>query len=360
MLQHHELSQWEKTRRGFYFIIRDTLERALIEYTLVESYANFMREAQAYPYVERRELKPGAVTRKQEYASQNPCLVLFYEGTLDTSMKKYFRFRERNRVSLKNLKEYLVDIELPEDLETSMKYVENADFTKFFHSLLPLDYALLIQHDPLAKKRIRYLVSHFHVKIDGLLDQMVENMAKRLRYINRDLYEKGEDYAEALERKFFEYYSFHHSAGGRRSAAIVAAELFHTLEFCGTVYVGSAEARSLTRISPEEGIAKFVLLELSEEEIEGIIRKTGSSREEFCRDFLIAQTRRGGVVIFQVRYQHTEHALPPKDGTFHETLNIKERWITVSSQSLIPVPHVIDRRPIAYPTIYRDLPLSDM
>jgi hypothetical protein len=359
MLHHHELSQWEKIRRGFYAIIRDALEKTLIEYALVESYQGFCRQMQEYPFVERRELKPGAITRKREYPCQNRGLVLFYEGSLDTNMQKYFRFRERNRVSLKNLREYFVDMELPEDLEAGMKYVENEDFTKLFRSLLPLDYALLVQHDPLAKKRIRYLVSNFHVKIDGLLDQMVENMAKRLRYINRDLYEKGEEYAEALERKFFEYYSFHHAVGGRRSAAIVAAELFTMQEFCGTVYVTSAEARSLTCIS-EQGIAKFVLLELTDEEIEGIVGKEEKNKEEFRRDFLIAKTPQGGVAIFHVLYQHTEQALPPKDGTLRDTLNIKERWVTITNQSLIPVPAVTDRRPLPYPTIYRELSPGDV
>lgn len=353
MLKHYELSHHEKIRRGFYTIIRDVLEKTLIEYTLVDSYHSFCRELQEYPFVERRELKPGAITRKQEYACQNRCLVLFYEGSLDSTTQKYFRFRERNRVSIRNLKEYFVDMDLPEDLETGMKYVENPDFTKLLRLLLPLDYALLIQHDPLAKKRIRYLLSHFHVKVDGLLDQMVESMGKRLRYISRDLYEKGEDFAEALERKFFEYYSFHHDVGGRRSAAIVAAELFSGLHFLWTVYVGSAEARSLTRIS-EKGVAKLVLLELTEEEIEGIIKKEKLDKEDFIHSYLIAKTPQGGVGIFYVFYQHTDPALPPKEGSLRDTLNIKERWISISDQFLIPVPAVNDKRPISYPTIYKD------
>jgi len=44
-------------------------------------------------------------------------------------------------------------------------------------------------------------------------------------------YEKGDKYAEIVQKKFFEYYGMHPTAGGRRTAAIIAAQYLRRLFF---------------------------------------------------------------------------------------------------------------------------------
>jgi len=70
--------------------------------------------------------------------------------------------------------------------------------------LLNIDYALLIQQDPSVKKKNRYSLTHFHVKIDWPIADAAEDLARSLRYISKDIYEKGDKYAEDAQKKFFE------------------------------------------------------------------------------------------------------------------------------------------------------------
>jgi len=45
--------------------------------------------------------------------------------------------------------------------------------------------------------------SHFHVKIDWPIDDATEEMARQLRYISKELYENGAQYAHGLRQKLF-------------------------------------------------------------------------------------------------------------------------------------------------------------
>ena len=40
----------------------------------------------------------------------------------------------------------------------------------------------------------------------GLTDTAIKELGKELGYVERRLFERGEDYVEALENKFFEYF----------------------------------------------------------------------------------------------------------------------------------------------------------
>ncbi len=55
------------------------------------------------------------------------------------------------------------------------------------------------------------MLSHFHVKIDWPIDDATEEMAKQLRYISKELYENGEQYAQGLRQRLFAKYGFHQS-----------------------------------------------------------------------------------------------------------------------------------------------------
>ena len=53
-----ELSQAEKLKRSYYELLRDELDQFLIQYTLIDSYHNFISRQTPFPFVEKREMKP--------------------------------------------------------------------------------------------------------------------------------------------------------------------------------------------------------------------------------------------------------------------------------------------------------------
>ena len=130
-----------------------------------------------------------------------------------------------------------------------------------------MDYAVLIQREPkLQEGENRYTISHFHVRVDWPITEAAEDLGRMLRYISKDLYEKGEKYAEDLQKKFFEYYCLQDMVGGRRTAAIVAAQYLRRFPCLSTIYVASTESRSLIQLT-ERGVSKVVLVKLGDKEV---------------------------------------------------------------------------------------------
>ena len=216
--------------------------------------------------------------------------------------------------------------------------------------LLPVDYALLIQKDPTIKTRTRYAMTHFHVKIDWPIDNATEEMAQQMRYIAKDLYEVDEKYAESLNNKLFENYGFHYAVGGRRTAAVVAAQFLKKMEFVSTVYVASTESRTLTRLS-ERGVSRYVLVKLPTDEVSRLASENRMKFDNFVERFLIDIQDDFGVGVFQVVYRNTIHSKPPEDGKLRE-LRPDFQWLTVSDQLLVPLPGHNDIYPVPYSTIY--------
>ena len=247
----------EPLRRSYYEMLRDDLDRFLLDYALCESYTRFAGKNEPYPYVEKRELKPRARIPIKEYESQSAFLVIFVEDNIPENHKKYIRFLDVNRTTKSNLI-HTGSLPLSETFDRTQKLLESAHFYDFIKDLLPIDYALLIQRDPMSKKKDRYSLSHFHVRIDWPISDAAEDLARNLRYISKDLYEKGDKYAEDLQKKFFEYYGIPVTVGGRRTAAIVAAQYFKCLPCITTVYVGSSESRALYENQRKRGIKSRV------------------------------------------------------------------------------------------------------
>jgi len=194
------------------------------------------------------------------------------------------------------------------------------------------------------------MLSHFHVKIDWPVASAAEALGKELYYLSGDLYEQGEKYAEHLQQKLFEYYGFHHSVGGRRTAAVVAAQFSRRWDFLSTIYVGSSSARSLTKIAGGE-ISRYLLIRLSCEEMTDIAKANNMELDTFQKEFIIHREKDYGVVIFLTVYEHTAYSQPPK-GDEVRSLNPDYRWLAVAYQLLIPKPSAVGTRPIRYSLIY--------
>jgi len=347
-----ELSQKERLRRSYYELLRDDLDQFMAQYALIDSYNNFSKNKIVYPFVEKRELKPRARIPDLEYEHHNSFLVIFSEETIPSAHKKYIRFFDANKTTKINLLQSET-LPLSDKFGRDQKFMESVHFNNFIKILLPIDYALLIQRDPASKAKNRYALSHFHVRIDWPITDAAEDLAQRLRYISKDIkdiYEKGEKYAEDIQKKFFEYYGLPVMVGGRRTAAIVAAQYMKKFQHITTVYAGSSESRALIRIS-ERGVSKLVLLKLTANEIDQIAEENNFAPRTFKNNYMIAQKDKAGIFIFQVTYSNTNHARMPDDGKLRE-IQPDLNWLTVASQHILPKPYNGKYPPISINVIY--------
>lgn len=344
-----ELSQINRLRRSYYELLRDELDQFMLDYALTNSYLRFLSSGEPYPFVEKRELKPRARLPSVEYENQNTFLVLFVEDTIPATHKKYIRFFNVNQVTKTNLLQSK-SLPLMESYDRTHKYLESVHFYNFIKVLLPVDYALLIQRDPAIRSTNRYRLSHYHVRIDWPIAQAAEDLAQSLRYISKDLYEKGDPYAENVQKKLFEYFGLPVMVGGRRTAAMVAAQYLKRIPCISTVYAGSSESRALIRIS-ERGVYKAVLIQLGEEEMTQIAESNQMVLRTFKKNYLVAREGRTGVCIFQATYNFTNYARPPDDGKLRE-INPDVNWLTVGDQHVLPKPGVMKYPPLPLNWIY--------
>jgi hypothetical protein len=344
-----ELSQADRIRRSYYELLRDELDHFLLQYALIDSYQNFAAHQIDFPFVEKRELKPRARIPDQEYGSQNAFLVIFVEDIVPSDHKKYIRHFDVNKTTKSNLMKSKT-LTLSQKFDRNWKYLESIHFRNFFKSLLPVDYALLIQRDPSGITKGRYSLSHFHVRIDWPIADAAEDLAQSLRYISKDLYEKGDKYAEDIQKKFFEFYGLPVMAGGRRTAAIVAAQYMKKIPGITTVYAGSSEARSLIRIS-ERGVSKAVLMKFPAHDIEQIIENNGLTQRSFNENYVVDRQKEDIVCIFQATYARTYHSRPPEDSKLRE-INPDVYWLAVGEQHILPIPGVWQYPPLPINIIY--------
>ncbi len=344
-----ELSQANRLRRSYYELLRDELDEFIIDYGLVDSFRNFGNRGIPYPFVEKRELKPRARIPDVEYESQNAFLVIFVEDAIPAVHKKFIRFLDVGKTTKANL---LRSKSLPLEgkFDRSQKHLDSVHFFDFLKMLLPLDYALLIQRDPASRTRDRYVLSHFHVRIDWPITSAAEDLARSLRYISKDLYERGDKYAEDLQKKFFEYYGLPVMAGGRRTAAIVAAQYLKQIPCISTVYAGSQESRAVMRIS-ERGISKSILMKFRRHEIEDMAETHSIPTRTFNKVYTVSRTRRSAICILQASYAFTEQARPPEDGKLRE-LKPDLNWLRVDGQFLLPRPGARKYPPLPVNVIY--------
>ncbi len=344
-----ELSLENRLRRSYYELLRDEFDQFVISYSLKDSYQKFQIHNTPYPFVERKELKPRARIPKVEYDFLNSFLIIFVEDSIPPEHKKYIRFFDANRATKTNLLRSKT-LELGPAFDRSQKFLDSVHFYDFIKDLLPVDYALLIQRDPGSAAKNRYLISHFHVRIDWPITEAAEDLARHLRYISKDIYEKGEKYAEDVQKKFFEYYGLPDMIGGRRTAAAVAAQYLRRLPFISTVYVSSSESRSLIRYA-EDGVSKTVLTHLSKKEMTRIAESNNMLMRDFKKWYMIGKHGYGGVFIFRVSYAHTAQAMPPEDGKLRE-IKPELFWLTVSHQQILPLPGVWEFPPLKFNLIY--------
>jgi hypothetical protein len=344
-----ELSLANRLRRSYYELLRDELDQIMLQFALTDSYEAHLRAQQPYPFVERRELRPRARIASIEHEHQNTFLMVFVEDSIPAVHKKYIRFLDVNRTTKENLLRSK-SLPLTRAFDRTQKFFDSVHFCDFLRRLLPVDYALLIQRDPGSHLRDRYCLTHFHVRIDWPVADAAEDLGRSLRYISKELYEKGDKHAEDVQKKFFEYYGQPVTVGGRRTAAIVAAQYLKRCGCIATVYAGSSESRCLIRIS-ERGVSKTILMKLTPGEIAEIAAVHQISPTVFGKHYLVAREGRSGVCLFQATYERTDHARPPDDGKLRE-LKPDVYWLSVAGQHILPRPGTWRYPPLTLNAIY--------
>ena len=342
------LNYFEKLRRSLYEILRDVLEQRLMKISLIDSYYKHIKQGIEYSFVEKSELKPKSKRKERESELFNTFIVIFCEGTINAELKNYIRFFPENKVVKENL-EYLIEFSLNQNFSHILKYFDKPRFLDFLESLLNVDYALLIQQDPTVKKKNRYTLTHFHVKIDWPIADAAEDLAKWLRYLQNNLYEKGDNEARILQRKLFEYYGCHHSVGGRRTAALIAAQLLRRLDFISTVFVSSSESRSMVKYS-ERGVSKFFLIQLTDKQIAALAQKEDMDAETFKASYLYPADG-FSLGISEAVYGHTLYSKPPEDGKLRRPKQAYN-WLKVRDEFLHPKDTCQHLRPISYNWVY--------
>ena len=349
MWQYRErLNYYEKQRRSLYEIMRDALELRLMKTALIDSFYKYLKNNVEYSFLEKSELRPKSRKMEKESEFFNTFILIFCEGSVDPALKNYIRFFPENKVIKKNI-EHLANITLYKKFHQNVRYFDQPLFLDFVNELLNVDYALLIQQDPTVKKKNRYALTHFHVKIDWPIADAAEDLAKWLRYIQNNLYENNDKTARILQNKLFEYYGCHHSVGGRRTAGLIAAQLLRKLDMITTIFVSSSESRSMVKYS-ERGVSKYFLIQLTNNQINALAAKEGMEPEKFRSSYLYPAMDYY-VGISEAVYDYTIYSKPPEDGKLRK-VKPAYNWLKIRDEFLHPKNDSPDLRPINYSWVY--------
>ena len=342
------LNYYEKLRRSLYEILRDALESRLMKVSLIDSFYNYQKEGVHYSFPDKSELKPKSKKMETESELFNTFIVIFCEGSVSPQLKNYIRFFPDNSVIKKNL-EYLPNFSLYKRFHQNLRHFESSGFLDLCEELLNIDYALLIQQDPSVKKKNRYSLTHFHVKIDWPIADAAEDLAIWLKYIQNDLYEKGDKEGRLLQNKLFEYYGCHHSVGGRRTAGLIAAQLLRKLDSISTVFVSTSESRSMYKYS-ERGVSKFFLIQLTKTQVNALAQRENMDPETFTSTYLYPAGNIH-IGISEASYGPTIYSKSPDDGKLRK-LKPAYNWLKLRDEFLHPKIDALDAKPISYAWVY--------
>ena len=332
-----------------YEILRDALEIRLMKTSLIDSFFNYLKNGADYTFLDRSELRPKSKKMERESQLFNTFIVIFCEGAVNPELKNYIRFFPENKLIKQNV-EHLSNFALYKKFHQNLKNFDQPRFMDLIKDLLNIDYALLIQQDPTVKKKNRYALTHFHVKIDWPIADAAEDLARYLRYIQNNLYEIGDKEGHILQKKLFEYYGCHHSVGGRRTAALIAAQLLRKLDFITTIFVSSSESRSMVKYS-ERGVSKFFLIHLTEDQTKALSHRECMDLETFKSSYLYPAADYF-VGISEAVYDYTSFSKPSEDGKLRK-IRPAYNWLRVRDEFLHPKDNLLDLRPIQYSWVYR-------
>ena len=317
-------------RQDAYAQVRAQLTAFLARHALIGSYDEHRRHQRPYPFLDARTalstaLAPSGAERKL----QRSAFIVLVDGALPRGLNKHLRRRPSNQLSWSNLRRFAPDLDLA-DFKTAHARADSPDFESLLSKLAALDYALLLER---TEPDAPFALTHFHVKVDRRTDLALAEFGRRLGYVERRLFERGEDFVEALEAKFFEYHGFGANASGRKSAAAIAAQLLATQGARFTIFVASQADGRLTLLDEQDGVSQHLL-----------IRLAGPARAAFdealiageadAEDYLVAEEAGDPVVLYRLRFRHTAAAQPDPRRSPERDLLLP--WLEVAEQAVLP------------------------
>lgn len=329
--------------RDSYAAARARLTDFMIRYTLVDSFFNFTRDGKPYPFADAAQILPASSARSTERPQQNTAFVILLDGTLPRGLNKHFRLRSSNRVTWRNIQRLAPELDIS-DFKSSQTHLESPDVTSLLEKLLTLDYALVAERVVEDDVGEVFKLTHMHVKVERLTDNAIKDLARDLGYIERRLFERGEDYVEALEAKFFEYYGFPPNAAGRRSAAAMSAQLIAKNGFPFTVFVSSQEDCRLTVLDNGNAIEQYMLVQLTPERraaLEAAAEQIGITD---LSPYLIGADD-VPVAIYRASLNRTESNRSGLAVSRDE--NLQAPWLAIGDETIIAGPDV-DAPPIPF------------
>ncbi len=313
---------------------RQRLGRLLIDHTLVQSWRRCRRAGQPYGFPGPDTLLPERGTGRVEQPYQNTALVFAVDGRVPIGLNKHFRLRASNRVSWRNLSAYAPELDLSDYKSADVRF-DSPGLDTLVRRLLPLDYALMVERVAEGDGDEVFALTHFHVKLERLTDNAIKDLGRGLGYIERRLFERGEDYVEALEAKFYEYYGFSANASGRKSAGAMAAQLLATGEPDFAVYIASQADNRLTVLTRDDTVTQYLLIRLS-----------GRARQRFeasvppgfePADYLVnPPDGPDAVLILRARLTRTEAARPRRRRARDKDVN--KPWLALAEEAVIALP----------------------
>jgi hypothetical protein len=296
-------------RPASFAAVRRHLTRLLLHHTLVDSFGNFRDAGKPYPFARPSELMPDAASRSTERSYQNTALVFAVDGQLPVALNKHFRLRASNQVTWRNIQRLAPELDLS-DYKVDDSRFDSGSIDRLVTKLLPLDYALLVQlaaEDDLGNAAFQ--LSHLHVKVERLTDNAIKDLGRRLGYIDRRLFERGEDYVDALESKFFEYHGFPPNASGRKSAGAMAAQLFGDAGLEFAVYVASQDNNRLIVLDHSELVRHYLLVRLDARELPHFQSALAAAGRADASPYLVAaEDDAGPVLLLRARFKRTAAA----------------------------------------------------
>lgn len=356
----------KSTHHETFAAFRKRLVRFLVNYTLVESLENFSQAHEPYPFVNPTFLRPGSVGPSYEYHMHKNALIVLMDGYFPKKLRKHFRCRDINRVRKANILDVAPDLTTLEGMPVLHRYSNQPGFEQLMRALIPLDFALLIQKArDIQPENDLYEITHFHVKIERLMDNALRSLGVDLNYLERNLYEKGDAFVETLEKKYFEYFNFYHNAAGRRSAAALAAQILAKEKMATAVFITSQQDRRFSLFTADAKstniqIEQYILLELNVADTKNFIAWGAMAGLNIEENFQIDCREGKGVYLFRGKYEHTEAGLPSPGAALKPGINSKEKWVRLVKEEILSMnPEVTES--ILFPIVYRsEIPWTEL
>ncbi len=322
-----------------------TLTDTLVRYVLLDSFDDFERHDEPFPFVDRTRLLPTTAVPRLEHRYQKTAFVIMLDGALPRSLVKHFRVRESNRVTWRNIQRLAPHLDLS-DYKSEHCQLSSPEAHELLRKLSSLDYALLIQ-EPAGDGEGPCSLTHMHVKVERLTDNAIKDLSKALGYIDRRLFERGEDYVDALESKFFEYHGFPANASGRKSAAAMAAQLLAADGTRFSVFVAAQDDGRLTVLDESDLITQYLLVSLDKRTRKRLRRVATAAGEPDVQAFVLTVEQGGDwVVLYRVRLRRTAAARPGQSDAIDRSLNAP--WLEIADETVLPPPGR-DLRPLPFP-----------